>query len=193
MAEDQDQRDETTEEEAEDQVEVAATDDSEAEEWRNQALRFKADLENFKRRSGEESARNVKVARLAVVLEFLPVIDNFDRAFSDVPQDIQESPWYGGVNAIKSQFESILKGLGIERIDTVGKPFDPNLHEAISHEESDQYEADTVSEEFEAGYRLGEDVIRHARVKVSSGNAAHPGQAKSDPGSISNSNGKRKP
>ncbi len=141
----------------------------EMEDLRQQLMRVAADFENYKRRSADEQARNAAISRLSVVLEFLPVIDNFERAFKDVPKEIESSPWYGGVSAIKQQFESTLKSLGIARIETVGQPFDPNLHEAISHEASDKYDADIVSEEFEAGYRLGDDVIRHAKVKVSNG------------------------
>lgn len=131
-------------------------------------LRLQADFQNFKRRSAEDQLRGAATARLGVILELLPVIDNFQRAFADVPGDIAKSPWYGGVEAIKQQFEGVLDSLGIAKIKTVGAEFDPTFHEAISHEPHPKYAENVVSEEFEAGYRVGEDVIRHARVKVSS-------------------------
>lgn len=132
-------------------------------------LRLQADFQNFKRRSIEEQLRAVTAARLSVIVELLPVIDNFERAFADVPKEIEKSNWYGGVTAIKKQFETVLKNLGIERIETVGADFDPEVHEAITHEPHDKYAENVISEEYEAGYRAGDDVIRHARVKVSSG------------------------
>lgn len=134
-----------------------------------QLLRVRADFENHKRRTAEEQFRIASVAQTDLVLRLLPVIDNFDRAFSDVPKDIKDSPWYAGVAAIKQQFEGLLADLGIERIKTVGEEFDPALHEAVSNEPSDEYDKDIISEEFAAGYRQGDDIIRHSKVKVSSG------------------------
>lgn len=141
----------------------------EIEALRTQLARLQADFENYKRRSGEETARNSIVARLSVILELLPVIDNFERAFKDVPEKIRKDSWYQGITAIKQQFEQVLKRLGIEHIKSVGEAFDPALHEAIVHEPSKTYPADIISEEFEAGYRIGDDVIRHSKVKVSNG------------------------
>lgn len=140
-------------------------------EVKDSLLRTRADFDNYKRRSEEERLRTNQVARTDVILDLLPVIDNFDRAFSDVPKEIDGTNWYEGVAAIKQQFEKILDGLNIERIKTVGEQFDPELHEAIAHEASDQAE-DVIIKEFEAGFRLGDDVIRHARVAVSNGQGA---------------------
>lgn len=141
----------------------------EAEALQAQLMRLQADFENYKRRTADDTARQSSVARLSVVLELLPVIDNFERAFQDVPKNVSQEPWYQGMTAIKQQFEQVLKRLGIERIRSVGQQFDPALHEAIVHEPSKDYEADIVSEEFEAGYKVGDDVIRHSKVKVSNG------------------------
>lgn len=147
----------------------APADQSETAELKERLVRMAADFENFKRRTTEERQAFIQSARTDVVLDLLPVIDNFDRAFKDVPEEIQQSAWYGGVTAIKSQFEKVLADLGIERLPGVGSEFDPNLHEAIAHEPSDEHDENIISEEFEAGYRHGDSVIRHGRVKVSSG------------------------
>ncbi len=147
-----------------------SADSGHAAELREQLLRAVADFENYKRRASSEQSRSVALARTGVILSLVPVIDNFERAFKTVPEQIASDPWYGGVQAIKQQFESVLKDLGIERIKSVGEPFDPNLHEAVTTEPSDEHAENVVSEEFEAGYKLGDEVIRHARVKVSSGN-----------------------
>ena len=151
-----------------DREEAAQPEEDEVAVLKDQVLRARADFENFKRRQAEDNARTVQVARTDVILDLLPVIDNFDRAFADVPKDIDGTSWYEGVAAIKKQFEKVLEGLNIERIKTVGEQFDPELHEAIAHEASDKAENEVIKE-FEAGYRLGDQVIRHARVAVSSG------------------------
>jgi molecular chaperone GrpE len=150
----------------------ASTDANEGElaEVKDSLLRVRADFDNFKRRAEGERTKTIQVARTDVILDLLPVIDNFDRAFADVPAEIESNNWYQGVAAIKKQFEKMLQELGIERIETVGQEFDPELHEAIAHEASDQAE-NVVIKEFEAGYRLGDAVIRHARVAVSSGHS----------------------
>lgn len=144
--------------------------DDELAQVKDSLLRARADFENFKRRAEEERARTIQVSRTDVILDLLPVIDNFDRAFTDIPDEIKDTNWVGGVQAIKQQFDKVLDGLGIERVQTVGEPFDPELHEAIVTEDSAAPENE-VTKEFEAGYRLGEQVIRHARVAVSSGQA----------------------
>lgn len=144
---------------------------NEAEDLRNQLLRVSADFENFKRRVEGDRARTVQVARTDVILDLLPVIDNFDRAFADVPKEIEGGNWHQGIQAIKQQFEGILQNLGIERIESVGKEFDPELHEAVSHEPAKEKKG-IIFKEFEAGYRLGDQVIRHARVAVSSGQSS---------------------
>ena len=156
----------TTDESADD----AGPADDDLAQVKDSLLRTRADFENFKRRAEEERTRTIQVSRTEVILDLLPVIDNFDRAFADIPQEIAETNWVGGVKAIKQQFDKVLEELGIERIKTVGEEFDPELHEAIAHEGSDQPENEVIKE-FEAGYRLGESVIRHARVAVSSGQA----------------------
>lgn len=141
----------------------------EEEELREQLLRATADFENYKKRTLADQGRALELARTGVILSLVPVIDNFERAFKTVPDHVAKDQWYGGVQAIKQQFEAVLKELGIEKIAAVGETFDPNLHEAITTEPSKEYDENVISEEFEAGYRLGEDVIRHAKVKVSSG------------------------
>ena len=104
-----------------------------------------------------------------MALKLMPVIDNFDRAAEHVPEAVSKDPWYAGVEGIRKQFADLLGELGIERIESVGEAFDPNRHEAVSHESSDEYDEDVVSKELEAGYTLGDSVIRPAKVIVSKG------------------------
>lgn len=146
------------------------TDNSEElEELKAQLVRVAADFDNFKRRTQEERAEMIDAARAELALQFIPVIDNFDRASAHVPEEVEKTDWYKGFQGIQKQFDQVLEALGIARIESVGQPFDPNKHEAVSHEPSDDHDKDTISEEFEAGYTLGDSVIRPAKVKVSSG------------------------
>ncbi len=147
---------------------AAVSDDSIAE-LKQQLLRVHADFDNFKRRTQEERAELFDTARAEMALKLMPVIDNFDRAAEHVPEEIKKDPWYAGVEGIRKQFNDLLAELGIERIKSVGEPFDPNRHEAISHEPSDEHDKDIISQEFEAGYALGDSVIRPSKVNVSSG------------------------
>lgn len=130
--------------------------------------RERADSTNIRRRHEEEIAGLRTRIRATVVRELLPVIDNFERALKHVPKDLESNDYIKGVQGVVKQFESTLAALGVERIKTVGEPFDPHLHEAVSMEHGDG-ETETVSDELQAGYRIGDDVIRHAMVRVKAG------------------------
>lgn len=129
--------------------------------------RERADATNLRRRHQEEMSGLKNYVKADVVQELLPVIDNFERALKHVPDELVDHAYVKGVQGVVKQFESTLKDIGVERIATVGKPFDPALHEAVSMEEGDGGQ-ETVSEELQAGYKLGDTVIRHAMVKVKS-------------------------
>lgn len=126
--------------------------------------RERADATNVRRRAEEDKLRLGSYHKANLIRELLPVIDNFERALKHVPKDIEENDYIKGIQGIVKQFEDTLKKLGAERINTVGEPFDPNLHEAVQHEEGDGDEL--VSEELQSGYKMGDEIIRHAMVKV---------------------------
>ena len=100
-----------------------------------------------------------------VVRDLLPVVDNFERALKHVPEDLVDNDYVKGVQGVVKQFEKTLADVGVERIKTVGEEFDPRYHEAVAMEDGDG-EREVVSEELQSGYKLGEDVIRHAMVRV---------------------------
>lgn len=127
--------------------------------------RERADAMNLRRRHEEQTASLRTVVKANVVRELLPVIDNFERALKHVPEDLKDNDYIKGVQGVVRQFEKTLQDMGVERIKTVGEPFDPTYHEAVSMEEGDG-DQETVSEELQAGYKLGTDVIRHAMVRV---------------------------
>lgn len=127
--------------------------------------RERADAENLRRRHEEEILGLRNMVKANLVQELLPVIDNFERALKHVPKDIKNNDFVKGVNAIVKQFESTLQGMGVERIKTVGEVFNPHLHEAV-HMEDGKGTVEVVCEELQPGYKLGDQIIRHAMVKV---------------------------
>jgi len=129
--------------------------------------RERADVINVRRRHEEQIIGLRNTVKAGVVTDLLPVIDNFERALKHIPEDLKDNEYVKGVQGIVKQFEKTLSDLGVERIKTVGEPFDPVYHEAISAEEGEG-KTEVVSEELQAGYKLGDEVIRHAMVRVKS-------------------------
>lgn len=129
--------------------------------------RERADAENLRRRHDDQIAGLQTSVKVQVVRQLLPVIDNFERALKHIPADLKDNEYIKGVNAIVKQFETTLSTMGVVKIATVGQPFDPHLHEAVSVEAGGSEEGDeVVSEELQSGYILGDEVIRHAMVRV---------------------------
>lgn len=127
--------------------------------------RERADVINVRRRHDEQVASLKNVVKAGVVRDLLPVVDNFERALKHVPEELRTNDYIKGVQGVVKQFEKTLEDIGVHRIKTVGEVFDPKLHEAVSMEEGDGT-TEIVSEELQAGYALGEEVIRHAMVRV---------------------------
>lgn len=127
--------------------------------------RIQADFINFKRRAEEDKLRYTRLGRESAVMALLPVVDNFERSFQHIPEQIAQDDWVSGIKAVAKQLVGALKSLGVERIDCVGKEFDPNLHEAIQMDES-KGKKEVVVEELQPGYIMDGEVIRHAMVKV---------------------------
>lgn len=139
--------------------------DKKVEELTNALQRERADAVNLRRRHEEEITRLRRSVKATVVTDLLPVIDNFERALKHVPADLQHNDYIKGVQGVVKQFEKTLADMGVERIKTVGEPFDPHLHEAVATEEGDGGQ-EVITEELQPGYKLGDEVIRHAMVKV---------------------------
>jgi molecular chaperone GrpE len=129
--------------------------------------RERADAVNLRRRHDEAMASLRTTVKASVVKDLLPIIDNFERALKHIPEDLVDNDYVKGVQGVVKQFEKTLTDLGVQRIKTVGEPFDPELHEAVSAEEGDG-DTEVVSEELQAGYRVGDTVVRHAMVRVKS-------------------------
>jgi molecular chaperone GrpE len=127
--------------------------------------RERADAENLRRRTQEEKSRLGEFYKAMVVQELLPALDNLERAFAHTPKELKDHDYIKGVRSVMKQFEQSFAQLGVKRIKTVGEVFDPRLHEAVQMEEGDGT-VEVVCEELQPGYLLGDEVIRHAMVKV---------------------------
>ena len=138
--------------------------DERIEELTQDLQRVQADFVNYKRRAEAEKAELLDFAKTRVVRDFLAVRDNFDRELANRPADVSPE-WAKSIDSIRAGFDAIMKNLGVERFDSVGQPFDPNLHEAIAMDEGDGSH-EVVTDELQAGYKLGDQVLRHAMVKV---------------------------
>jgi molecular chaperone GrpE len=127
--------------------------------------RERADAENLRRRTQEEKSRLGEFYKAMIIQEILPAIDNLERSLMHTPKDLKDHDYVKGVKSVINQFERSFAQLGVKRIKTVGEKFDPRLHEAVHMEEGDGT-VEVVCEELQPGYLLGDEVIRHAMVKV---------------------------
>jgi molecular chaperone GrpE len=127
--------------------------------------RERADAENLRRRTQEEKSRLGEFYKAMVIQELLPALDNLERAFKHSPKELKNNDYVKGVQGVLKQFEQSFAQLGVKRIKTVGEVFDPRLHEAVHLEEGDGT-VEVVCEELQPGYLMGDEVIRHAMVKV---------------------------
>ncbi|MCX6808403.1 MAG: nucleotide exchange factor GrpE [Candidatus Berkelbacteria bacterium] len=130
--------------------------------------RAQADFQNLRRQTETDRSRLIKMANTDLMLEILPVLDNFQLAAKHVPADLENNNWAVGIKQIEKQLENILAGQGLVKIQSLGQDFNPTYHEAVEHIESDKPENEIV-EEILAGYAFGDQILRPAKVKVSNG------------------------
>ncbi|MCU9613933.1 nucleotide exchange factor GrpE [Caldibacillus lycopersici] len=136
------------------------------EEKDNRLLRLQADFDNYRRRTRSEIESNEKYRSQSLALGILTAIDNFERALQTEVQDEEAKSLLQGMEMIYRNILEALKKEGIEALESVGQPFDPEYHHAVMQDSNDQYEPNTVIEEFQKGYKLKDRVIRPAMVKV---------------------------
>lgn len=143
-------------------------------------LRISADFDNFRKRTERDRLSLLTNAQGEVVESLLPVLDNFERAKTQIKVETEgEEKINNSYQSISKQFIEILNSLGVVPVETVGNPFDPLLHEAIMREDSNEYEEGIIIQEFRKGFKLGDRLLRPSMVKVSAGpGPAGPGPAK---------------
>lgn len=127
--------------------------------------RERAEFANYKKRTDREKLDLYQTASSDVLKNLLPVLDDFERAFSTLPADLKDHAWVNGMTGIQRKMLKLLESFEIATIDPTGQPFDPAQHEAIIMEDSDQ-PSGTVTVTLQRGYRVGERVLRPALVRV---------------------------
>ena len=135
------------------------------DELNDRLLRLTADYDNFRKRSQREKNESRQFANQHLLEKQLPVLDNFEMALT--ASENADPAIQDGVQMIYDQFLSVLKDAGVEEIDAEGEPFDPNIHEAISQQETTEVEEGTVVQQVQRGYKLNDRLVRPARVVVS--------------------------
>ena len=138
----------------------------EAARLKDQLLRTAADFDNYRKRARRDQADAEKKARDDVLRDLLPVFDNLERAMAHTEKATDVQSVADGVRMVIRQFTDTLAKLGVDRIESVGLPFDPAVHEAIQHLESTEHPPGTVAAEIQGGYRAHDRLIRPALVVV---------------------------
>jgi len=137
-----------------------------ATEYKEHLQRIAADFENYRKRIEKEREDFVKFSKEDLIHELLPILDNFEMALHHVKNTTEPKKIIEGIELVERQFHNILKKEGLQVIETKGKKFDPHIHEAIMHEETDKHPEGFIIEELRKGYILSGKVIRPAQVKV---------------------------
>ncbi len=145
--------------------EVSSDQTAQVAELTNDLQRLQAEFANYKRRVESEKAEVAGFIVARTVREFLTVRDSFDNELTHRPENLDPA-WAASIDTIRAQFDTVIKNLGVERFESVGQQFDPHLHEAIATDG----EGETVTDELQPGYKLGEQILRHAMVRVGQDN-----------------------
>jgi molecular chaperone GrpE len=134
--------------------------------------RAAADFANYRRRTEEEREALARFANAALIGRLLTVLDDFDRALEHVPADADQG-WVEGVRLVERKLRSVLESEGLKPIDAVGQQFDPNVHDAVVHEDTAEHPDNQVIGELQRGYRLHDRVLRPALVRVANNPKEH--------------------
>ena len=144
----------------------------ETAKWKELAARNQADLENYRKRVAREREDDIKRAKLGLLEDLLPVMDNFELGMMEVRKGDPKSPIVFGMEMIERQLRDFMVSSGVEVVDAVGAMFDPNLHEAVGQEESADVEEGKVIRQMRKGYKVRDRLLRAAMVVVSKGKSA---------------------
>ncbi len=158
-----------------DPEEVLAAKTEEVKRLQDRLLRLQAEFENHKRRMAREKVEFLKFANESLLLEFLPVLDNLERALVSARAETSFTALANGVEMIVRLFRSTLEKFGVKPMEAAGQPFDPSLHQAVAQLKSSDGSENQVVDEIQKGYLLEGRVLRAAMVRVSRAGSAEPG------------------
>jgi len=142
---------------------------AQADDWLDKYRRAGAEFANYRKRQDRDREQQELELRKRILGRFLPIAEDFRRALAHVPSNAADSQWVQGVALIGNKINTMLGEFQVQAMEAQGQPFDPVYHQALLHEANDKYPAGTVIEELEKGYLIGNQVLKAALVKVSSG------------------------
>ncbi|XWX02654.1 nucleotide exchange factor GrpE [Aggregatilineales bacterium SYSU G02658] len=128
--------------------------------------RARAEFANYKKRIESEIKSASERGAHDALIKMLPIMDDFQRALDNIPEDLKSHPWVSGTALIMKHFDKVLEAYHVTEVDPVGQPFDPHLHEAIGMDDSGEHPSGTVTATMQKGYVSGDRVLRPALVKV---------------------------
>ncbi|MHB0858545.1 MAG: nucleotide exchange factor GrpE [Anaerolineae bacterium] len=172
---DERERDEMREEPPQDAEAVVTCDEqvaelqAKADELQDKYLRSVAEFSNYRKRQDRERQQQVTRITMDVVGKLLPVLDDLQRALAHVPTGSEDSEWVAGVALIERKLYGVLEKYGVQKMEALGKPFDPNYHSALLKTSSDEVAEGMVLEELQSGYLIDDQVLRPTTVVVSTG------------------------
>jgi molecular chaperone GrpE len=152
----------------------------ERDEWEAKWLKVHAEYENTRKRLEKEKYDHMKFANEGIIFELFPIVDNFDMALMSMDKAEDKDAVMDGIKLVQKQFHKILEENGVKRIETTGKRFDPNVHEAVAAENTPDIEEDMILEELRPGYMLNDRLLRPAQVKVAKNEEKDTGQYEID-------------
>jgi len=139
--------------------------DEKIDELNDKLKRSMAEFDNYRKRTDKEKSTMYEIGAKDVIEKILPIVDNFERGLNSIPEDAKGTAFADGMEKIYKQFVKILDDMGVKPIEAVGKPFDPNFHNAVMHVE-DENLGENVVAELQKGYTYKDSIVRHSMVQV---------------------------
>ena len=140
--------------------------DEKIDELNDKLRRSMAEFDNYRKRTDKEKSAMYELGAKDVIEKILPIVDNFERGLNTIPEDAKGTAFAEGMEKIYKQFVKTLDDLGVKPIEAVGKPFDPNFHNAVMHVEDENLGENVVAAELQKGYTYKESIVRHSMVQV---------------------------
>ena len=140
--------------------------DEKIDELTDRLTRQMAEFDNFRKRTEKEKSQMYEIGAKDIIEKILPIVDNFERGLSSMPEEEKATPFAEGMEKIYKQLMTTLESIDVKPIEAVGKEFNPDFHNAVMHVEDEELGENIVAEEFQKGYTYRDSVVRHSMVKV---------------------------
>ena len=140
--------------------------DEKIEQLTDRLTRQMAEFDNFRKRTEKEKSQMYEIGARDIIEKILPIVDNFERGLSSMPEEEKATPFAEGMEKVYKQLMTTLESIDVKPIEAVGKEFDPDFHNAVMHVEDEELGENIIAEEFQKGYTYRNNVVRHSMVKV---------------------------